>query len=373
MSVHSCKNISLLHSTIEFMMLSGADLNDLNVDLKQTWNNRSLLVSSNYLVFNNIFSHFGRWIYTYQPGVHIGLGVGTVVRNNLFHSAYHSALLFSGNSHRIEMNEFRNVVTMGYDCGAIYSGRDLSSRGTTIVHNYFHHMNLKSPCNAETSCIRAAIYIDDFQSDVLIVGNIFYKVMTSIFTNQGADFIFQNNMFVKVGTTIRQDGAKKYNGFGSKKMSMYLYTGLQAVPFQDRLWSIQYPELKNRFSNWKNGTSSPPLGTNEPLNNLYAMNCVVNATGPVHVPGEPMDHFHNFTLNAKGMFSLPAPYYTENCSNTSTWFNILNSNRLLRHPGFVNERSVGKNDTMNFTLKDDSVLWKLGWQKIPQDGIGVDW
>ena len=98
MSVHSCKNISLLHSTIEFMMLSGADLNDLNVDLKQTWNNRSLLVSSNYLVFNNIFSHFGRWIYTYQPGVHIGLGVGTVVRNNLFHSAYHSALLFSGNS-----------------------------------------------------------------------------------------------------------------------------------------------------------------------------------------------------------------------------------------------------------------------------------
>ena len=71
------------------------------------------------------------------------------------------------------------------DSGAIYGGRDLSSRGVKMLNNYFHHINHLSLCNAETSCIRAAIYVDDFQGGVTVSGNIFYKVFTSFFSNQG--------------------------------------------------------------------------------------------------------------------------------------------------------------------------------------------
>ena len=38
------------------------------------------------------------------------------------------AILFGGNDHMFEFNEIRNVATIGYDTGAIYGGRDLSSR-----------------------------------------------------------------------------------------------------------------------------------------------------------------------------------------------------------------------------------------------------
>ena len=38
------------------------------------------------------------------------------------------AILFGGNDHMFELNEIRNVATIGYDTGAIYGGRDLSSR-----------------------------------------------------------------------------------------------------------------------------------------------------------------------------------------------------------------------------------------------------
>ena len=71
------------------------------------------------------------------------------------------------------------------DAGAIYGGRDLSSRGVQIRNNYFHHINHLSLCNAETSCIRAAIYVDDFQGGVTVTGNIFYRLFTSFFSNQG--------------------------------------------------------------------------------------------------------------------------------------------------------------------------------------------
>lgn len=52
------------------------------------------------------------------------------MRKNLFRSSYHVAILYGGNDHVIELNEFHHVVTITYDSGAIYAGRDLTSRGT---------------------------------------------------------------------------------------------------------------------------------------------------------------------------------------------------------------------------------------------------
>ena len=39
------------------------------------------------------------------------------------------AILFGGNDHLIELNDIHHVTTVTFDAGAIYAGRDLSSRG----------------------------------------------------------------------------------------------------------------------------------------------------------------------------------------------------------------------------------------------------
>ena len=186
-----------------------------------------------------------------------------------------------------------------------------------------------------------------------------------------SDFTFDNNLFVEVGTTIRQAGADENRGF--ETVGQTLFDRLHQVPFANALWYSRYPELKTRFQSWKNGSQPPPWKTNEPLNNLYEMNCVTNVTGPVPFPGSSV--FHNYTANAKGMFSLPFPYYTPNATNTSTWFNLLPTNQLLPHPGFAVDTSPSGTRTTrtNFTLKSTSPLWKLGWKKIPQSQIGPDW
>ena len=102
------QNVSLLRSEVGFTMLAST-----------VWSggNRSTLTPPGFLCENNRLHDFGRWIYTYQAGAHVA-GVGVVVRKNLFYSSYHVALLFGGNGHLFELNEIRNVATIGYDTGA---------------------------------------------------------------------------------------------------------------------------------------------------------------------------------------------------------------------------------------------------------------
>jgi hypothetical protein len=119
--VDASYNISLRRSRVGFTMETAVSLNDGGDP--SDGSNRIVLTSNYYLIENNVFHNFGRWGYTYQPGVEIASdAVGVVVRRNLFHSCYHAALLFGGNDHVFELNEFRNVVTMGYGkcvwCGA---------------------------------------------------------------------------------------------------------------------------------------------------------------------------------------------------------------------------------------------------------------
>jgi hypothetical protein len=342
-------NISLLRSEVAFTM--GAST---------VWSggDRTTLTPPGFLCENNKIHDFGRWIYTYQAGAHVA-GVGVVVRKNLFYSSYHVAILFGGNDHLFELNEIRNVATIGYDTGAIYGGRDLSSRGTAIKHNFFHSLDNPAPCNMQTSCIRMAIYIDDFEGGVEISGNIFYRVPTGFFSNCGGDFSFRNNLYVDVGTSIRQSG---HSGFGS--VQQYIWQQLHKVPFTDPLWVSRFPELARRFSDWKNGSLPPDPGTTITRNNVYSLNAIVNTTGPVKYQG---GRFDNWTANADGMFSLPAPWYTPNAANTTQYFDIKRDNTLTANPDWSSGDPIA---SLNFSLKPSSPLFKKGWKAIPQGDIG---
>lgn len=41
-----------------------------------------------------------------------------------------------------ELNEIRNVATIGYDTGAIYGGRDLSSRVRALYYKHHRHLHV---------------------------------------------------------------------------------------------------------------------------------------------------------------------------------------------------------------------------------------
>ena len=323
--------------------------------------NRTTLQPSGHLVENNRLHDFGRWIYTYQPGAFINGGVGTVVRKNEFHSSYHVAILFSGNNHLFELNEFHHVTTVTYDSGAIYAGRDLSCRGSVIRHNLFRDLDdgiAPSPCNNYTSCIRQAVYIDDFESGVTIAGNIFFRVPTGFFSNCGSDFTFTNNMFVQVGIPIRQSGAGRFRP-GPPDGVDGLFNKLQVVPFRDPTWAAAYPRLAARFCGWETATE-PPVNSSVPMGNVLALNAVVNASGP-----SAWQRAHSFVVNADGMFSLAEPWYD---AGHPEFFNLSN-NLKTPNPGFVSSDPAG---TMNFSLLPSSLLFKMGWASIPQLNIGPD-
>ena len=228
-------NVSLTHSTISYTGMESS-----------YWDggNRTLLQSSGFLAENNLFSLFGQYTYNYNPGVSAN-GVGMVVRKNEFHSSYHNAVLFAGNDHLFELNDFHHVTSIGYDSGTIYTGRDLAARGNVIRHNLFHHLDNPSPCNYATSCLRAAIYIDDGQDSVTVEGNIFYRVITGFFANTGSDMRVRNNLFLNVQVAVRQSG----DNVTANASFIGKFDTLNQFPFRSALWQSRYPGLA-RFKDW---------------------------------------------------------------------------------------------------------------------------
>ena len=157
----------------------------------------------------------------------------------------------------------------------------------------------------------------------------------------------------------------------------FLYMLLHLVPFEGVLWKTRYPELAARFSNWTLATDPPPLGTTVPLGNSFETNAVVNFSTPrawacrtcpqkanTTAPGWVSGIFpNNFEPNASnGMFSLAWPW-----TNDARFFDVKLGNVKLANPGFVSEDPGGK---LDFALRPDSPLFKLGWQAIPEHDIG---
>ena len=127
-----------------------------------------------------------------------------------------------------------------------------------------------------------------------------------------------------VGTTIRQSGRSTFGD-----VIQTLWDKLHSVPFSGDAWRARFPELNRRFKDWANGTA-PPAGTTQPRNNLYTRNAAVNITGPKPIPGEGTeDRFFNWTANADGMFSLPAPFFTPHAKNTTQFFDIKGDNKVF--------------------------------------------
>jgi hypothetical protein len=215
---------------------------------------RNTLTSANICAINNKIHGYALTKKTYQAGISI-VGVGNCAKNNEIFDAPHIAVYFQGNNHSIEFNDIHHVVKQSNDAGAIYAGRDWTSRGTVIKHNYLHDIQGLKGKGAK------GIYLDDEFSGVTITGNVFDNVYDAVFIGGGRDNIVNNNFFINSHRSIYID----VRGVGWAKSQLSQLKGkLEKIPHDSTLWKAEYPSLSNVL------TLNPRLPEgNEIKNNVF--------------------------------------------------------------------------------------------------------
>jgi hypothetical protein len=295
---------------------------------------RQTLRPGGHFVENCHFARQGRWSKCYVPAVLIG-GVGQRASHNLIHDHPHCAILFNGNDHLIEFNEIHHIALETGDVGAIYTGRDYTFRGNRIRYNFVHD-------TGGVGMGSMGMYMDDCVSGTEIFGNIFYKVQRAAFLGGGRDHQVVNNIFVECNHAVELDGrgldsSPVWHDMVDKTMRQSL-GGMPPGLYRER-----YPALKTLDQYY-----GPPGGPAiegaafkgvPPEGNVVARNICVGKWLNVYWHATPaMLRLENNLTNAASSF--------------------------VRPPG---EPAQAK----DFALRRDSPAWKLGFQPVPLDKIGL--
>jgi uncharacterized Ntn-hydrolase superfamily protein len=197
-------------------------------------------------------------------------------------------------------------------------GRDWTARGTIIRHNYFH--DIKGPGLHGAM----AVYLDDAASEISIIGNIFHRAGRAAFIGGGRDNLVENNIFVDCPASVHVDA----RGVGWMKYHVEaggtLPQRLKAVPYKQPPWSERYPRLVNILED------SP----GEPKGNIVRRN--------ISFGGKWLD------VENKAM---PLIKFEDNLVDID--------------PHFVDS------ERQDFQLRPDSPAFKLGFQQIPSEKIGL--
>ncbi len=302
--------------------LSGTDSGVIGCDIYETGSggisldggDRKALTPATLYAENNHIHHFSRWDRVYQPGISLN-GVGHRASHNLIDNAPHMAIGFSGNDHLIEFNEIHDVCYESNDAGAIYAGRNWTMRGTIIRNNFFHHIQGFEG----RGCV--GVYLDDQFSGTEVVGNVFYRVTRAAMIGGGRDCTIANNIFVDCVPATHVDA----RGLGwAAGGASGMQKSLRALPYTEPPWSTRYPKLVNILDD-------DPMA---PKGNLIARNICVGG------------RWGDFEGKAKPLVKIE-------------------DNLLEQDPRFVDAAR------QNFQLQDGSPAFKLGFQRIPLEKIGL--
>jgi len=280
---------------------------------------RKMLTPAENYALNNHIHHYSRWVRTYRPAIGVS-GVGNRAAHNLIHDGPHTAMLFGGNEHLLEFNEVYDVCRETGDVGAFYTGRDWTTRGSVIRHNYFHDIHGPYTHGA------MAVYLDDAASGTTIFGNIFYRASHAVFIGGGRDNVVENNVFVECDPAVHIDArglgwAKKHIAKGG---GWHMYRKLQAVNFDKPPYSRRYPKLATILQD------DPAV----PKGNVVMRNICSGGRW----------------LELQGV---------------DRELVTMKDNLVKGDPGFVNRAGL------DFRLKPGSAAHALGFEPIPVDEIGL--
>ncbi len=294
---------------------------------------RTMLVPGGHVLEDSKVTNNARFARTYHPAVRLE-GVGHTVRNNLIHDTSHSAIMFTGNDHLIELNEIRNVLSATSDAGAIYTGRDWGARGNVIANNFIH--NISSIFSSDAVY---GIYLDDAVSGIEVRANVVYRVAGSaIVSSGGRDNLITNNVLARNGTAFNTD-ARAYQWWKDQTTDWVngaLLDALKALNYQAEPWASRYPQAAEIPNNWAVITSNDGNPWLYPQGTEFALNVGYANTTWIH----GLEH--------------------------TVWFKTFDHNISDQNPEFVDE------DALDLTLQSTSAAFSLpGFQAIPFRSIGL--
>lgn len=285
---------------------------------------RKSLTSAANFATNNHIHHFGRLQRTYAAGIHVN-GVGNRASNNLIHHAPHSAILYGGNEHMLELNEIHHVAQETSDVGAFYTGRDWTSRGNLLRWNYVHDLGQMGAVGT------MGIYLDDCDSGDMLVGNVFYRAGRAAFIGGGRDNLVENNLMIECDAAVHLDarGTTRIRMDADRSDSWNLLAKAQRLDYQRPPWSVRYPKLASIMD------QEPLL----PMGNVVRRNVAYRCKR---------------WLSANGMDK-----YLDRVEFSD---NLITDDDL----GFVDP------DRQDFRLREDSAVLRIpGWERIPVERIGL--
>ncbi len=331
--VAGCKLMNLADTAV--MVTGGTGHGIVSCDL---WNlgrggislsggDRKTLTPGEHYAVNNHIHHFARLQRTYAGGIHLS-GVGNRAAHNRIHDTPHSAIFYGGNEHLIELNEVHDVALETSDVGALYTGRDWTSRGNVVRHNYIH--DLASMEGVGTM----GVYLDDCDSGDEVIGNVFYKAGRAAFIGGGRDNRVANNLFIECRHAVHLDarGLRRAKPGSGVRDGWDLLAKAEALDFRQPPWSTRYPKLARVMD------EEPLL----PLGNVVERNVAVDCEKWLNAGGDVRPYLDRV---------------------------VFQDNLVLEgeDPGFVDRQAN------NFQLKDDSIVYKKvpGFERIPFERIGL--
>ncbi len=224
---------------------------------------RQTITPGKNLAENNHIHHYGLFQRTYAPGIGVN-GCGHIVRQNCIHDAPHNAILYGGNEHLFELNEIYRVVLETGDAGAFYTGRDWTSQGNILRHNYIHDLGGGDAKHVNTM----GIYLDDCDCGDTLVGNVFLRAGRAIMIGGGRDNPVLNNLVVDcpIGLHLDSRGMSWKQWNDPSDASWSLEAKAKRLHYTEPPWSTKYPRLAAIMN------EEP----RQPLNNTMRRNVLVD-------------------------------------------------------------------------------------------------
>ena len=344
---------------------------------------RKRLIPAGHHAENNHIYKYGQICKAFHHAVTIK-GVGNRLRHNNIHDGPDIAVRIYGNEHIVEYNEIYDVCQELADTGAIYIGRDWTSRGNIIRFNKIHDvygfgisgLNPDGGYRYETPLQTWGIYLDDCASGMYIYGNVIYRIpLGGVRISGGNDNIIENNVFidcipaVSIAASPKDLFIKNEPGL-QEKLSEMMGPG--------SIYGNRYPEL----------LSLHDRDRRIPMNNRFVRN-IVEYTSDDYAGISSMEprtgsavayEFREVdimtTVSEGNTFwhkGKPVRFkyssYERGSAGIMSWNDIrgkgLEKGSSILDPCFVNQEAD------DIKISEDSPIYKIGFHAIPFKEIGV--
>ena len=198
-------------------------------------------------------------------------GHGNNVIHNRIHAGPAQAIGAYGFLSKIEYNEIYDVLRETEDAGAIYTGRSSQHRGMSISYNYIHDVLGQEDMR---NGYFMGIYLDDYESGVIVRGNVLKNISTPIFGHHSSQCIVENNIAINKtansnGSIWWSDGGNDWsynnlkNGTGTQGQYWKTHTD---IDWTKEPYATLFPDAQNLKE--ENGL--------DPIDNVIRHNIIVN-------------------------------------------------------------------------------------------------